>query len=156
MSKSNYMAGPVLSTGDTGVSKYRYISYPPGACTLMMKGLWKDLMTGGLTQVEGQRRFLEECGLVAQSCPPLCDPMNCSLPDSSVHGILQARILVERGGCHSLLQGIFPTQGLNPGLLHCKQILYRLSHQGSPLAEMGLYFFYVYKDYLNHQSSSIY
>ena len=30
---------------------------------------------------------------------------------------------------HSLLQGIFPTQGLNPGLLHCRQILYHLSHQ---------------------------
>ena len=35
-------------------------------------------------------------------------------------------------GCHSLLQGIFPTQGSNPGLLHCRQILYHLSHQGSP------------------------
>ena len=35
-------------------------------------------------------------------------------------------------GCHSLLQGIFPTQGLNPGLLHCRQIVYYLSHQGSP------------------------
>ena len=34
-------------------------------------------------------------------------------------------------GCHSLLQGIFPTQGLNPGLPHCRQILYQLSHQGS-------------------------
>ena len=33
---------------------------------------------------------------------------------------------------HSLLQGIFLTQGLNPGLLHCRQILYCLSHQGSP------------------------
>ena len=35
-------------------------------------------------------------------------------------------------GCHSLLQGIFPTQGSNPGLLHCRKILYHLSHQGSP------------------------
>ena len=35
-------------------------------------------------------------------------------------------------GSHSLLQGIFPTQGLNPGLLHCRQILYQLSHKGSP------------------------
>ena len=33
---------------------------------------------------------------------------------------------------HSLLQGIFPTQGLNPGLLHCRQILYHLSPQGHP------------------------
>ena len=35
-------------------------------------------------------------------------------------------------GSHFLLQGIFPIQGLNPGLLHCRQILYHLSHQGSP------------------------
>ena len=43
-------------------------------------------------------------------------------------GILQARIL-ERVA--KLLQGIFPTQVLNPCLQHCRQILYRLSHQGS-------------------------
>ena len=41
----------------------------------------------------------------------LCDPMDCSPPGSSGHGISQARILV--WGCHFLLQGIFPTQGLN-------------------------------------------
>jgi len=35
-------------------------------------------------------------------------------------------------GCHSLLQGIFPTQGSKPGLQHCRQILYCLNHQGSP------------------------
>ena len=35
-------------------------------------------------------------------------------------------------GSLSLLQGIFPTQGSNPGLLHCRRILYQLSHQGSP------------------------
>ena len=35
-------------------------------------------------------------------------------------------------GWHSLLQRIFLTQGLNPGLLHCRQILYHLSHQGNP------------------------
>ena len=35
-------------------------------------------------------------------------------------------------GSRSLLQGIFPTQGLNPGLLHCRRILYQVSHQGSP------------------------
>ena len=65
--------------------------------------------------------------LVAQSCPTLCDPMDCS---SSVH--------VDSTGkntgvdCHALLQGIFPIQVSNPGLLHCRQILYHLSHQGSP------------------------
>ena len=37
-----------------------------------------------------------------------------------------------RVGCHFLHQGIFPTQGSNPGLLYCRQTLYHLSHQGSP------------------------
>ena len=136
--------------------------------------------------------------LVGQSCPTLCDPMDCSPPGSSVHGDSPGK---NTGvGCHALLQGIFPTQGLkprspalqvdslpaepqgkpnvsfsfvsdslqlhglqssrllcpwnspgkntgvgshfffqgisstqglNPGLLHCRQILYHLSHQGS-------------------------
>ena len=106
--------------------------------------------------------------LIAQLHPILCDPMDCSLPGSSVHGVLQARILewflpfsptgdlpdpgIEPGspalqadsllseprgnpknsgvGRHSLHQGIFPTQRLNPGLLNCRWIFY-LSHQGS-------------------------
>ena len=40
-------------------------------------------------------------------------------------------------GSLSLLQGIFPTQGLDPGLLHCRQILYHLSYQGSPFRGIG-------------------
>ena len=112
--------------------------------------------------------------LDTQLCPTLCDPIDYSPPSSSVHGILQARILEcvaisfskhkswkwkwkslshvqlfatpwtvystwnspgkNMGvGCHFLLQGVFSTQGLNPGLLHCRQILYHLHHQGSPL-----------------------
>ena len=42
-----------------------------------------------------------------------------------------------RMGRHVLLQGIFPTQGLNPGLPHCRQILYYLSHQGKPIPSPG-------------------
>ena len=38
---------------------------------------------------------------------------------------------ITRVGCHFLLQVIFPTQGSNPGLLHCKQTLYHLSHKGA-------------------------
>ena len=64
--------------------------------------------------------------LVAQSCLTLCDPMDCSPPGSSVHGDSPGKITGVGG--HALLQGIFPTQGLNPGLLHCRQILYHLSH----------------------------
>ena len=68
--------------------------------------------------------------LLAQSCPTLCDPMGYSLPGSSVHRYSPGKNIGV--GSHSLLQGISPTQGLNPGLLHCWWILYRLSHQGSP------------------------
>ena len=56
--------------------------------------------------------------------------MDCSLPNSSVHGILQARIL--ESVAIPFLQGIFLNQGLNLGLLHCRQILYHLGHQESP------------------------
>jgi len=41
-----------------------------------------------------------------------------------------------RMGCHSLLQGIFLTQGSNLGILHCRQFLYSLSHQGSLKEEL--------------------
>ena len=64
-----------------------------------------------------------------------CDPVDGSLPSSSVHGIPQATILVV--GSHSLLQGILPTQGLNPGLLHCRQILFHLSYKGTPRQDLG-------------------
>ena len=99
--------------------------------------------------------------LVTQSCLTLCDPMNCSLPGSSVHGFPQEKMTLEwvvipfsRGwerkwekmmkewndtgvGCHSLLQGIFPTQGLNLGFLHCRQILYHLTAREAPITNKG-------------------
>ena len=52
---------------------------------------------------------------VAQSCPTLCNSVDCSLPGSTIHGIFHTGV-----GCHFLLQEIFPTQGLNPGLPHCR------------------------------------
>ena len=64
----------------------------------------------------------------AQSCLILWDPMDCSLPGSSVHGDSPGK---KTGvGFHALLQGIFPIQGSNPGLLHCR-ILYHLSQPGA-------------------------
>ena len=55
--------------------------------------------------------------------------MDCSPPGSSVHGDSPGE---NTGvGCHALLQGIFPTQGFDPGLPHCRQSLYHLSDQGS-------------------------
>ena len=68
--------------------------------------------------------------LVTQSSLTLCDPMDYSRQGFSVHGDSPGK---NTGvGCHVFLQRIFPTQGLNPGLLHCRRILYCLSHQGSP------------------------
>ena len=122
------------------------------------------------------------CCLVTKMCSTLCNPVDCSLPGSSVYGISQASILewvaisFFRGssqprdlstpqlqsesescsvmssslwphglhspwnspgqntgvGSHSLRQQIFPTQGSNPGLPHCRQIVYQLNHQGNP------------------------
>ena len=68
---------------------------------------------------------------VAQLCPTLCNPMDCSPPGSLVHGIFQARVL--EWVAISCSRGFFPTQGLNLGLLHCRQILYHLRHQESPI-----------------------
>ena len=58
--------------------------------------------------------------LVTQSCLILCNLVDCSSPDSSVHGILQARILE--------WVAISFSRGSNPSLLHSRQILYHLSH----------------------------
>ena len=68
--------------------------------------------------------------VLTRSCPTLCDPTDYSPPGSSVHGDSPGKNT--RVGCHALLQGIFLTQGSNLGLLHCRWILYQLSHRGSP------------------------
>ena len=67
------------------------------------------------------------------SCPVVSDSLQS-------HGLEPARLLCPWDspdkntgvGCHAFLQGIFLTQGLNPGLQHCRWILYHLRHQGSP------------------------
>ena len=62
-----------------------------------------------------------------QSCPTLCNPVDCSPPGSSVHGDPPGK---NTGVvCHALLQGILPTQGSDSGLLHCRRILHHLSHE---------------------------
>ena len=68
------------------------------------------------------------CAKSLQLCLTLCDPPGCSPPGSSVHGLLQERIL-KWVACHSLLQGIFPTQGLN---LHLSCLLPWLVLSGKP------------------------
>ena len=76
--------------------------------------------------------------LVTQSYPTLCDPVDCSLPGTSVYGDSPGK---NTGvGCHALLERIFPTQGWNPGLLRCRQILYCLSWFWSNIAKSHNYF----------------
>ena len=72
------------------------------------------------------------CCAYSLSCvfATLCDPMDCSPPGSFVHGNSPGK---NTGvDCHALLQVIFLIQGLDPGLPHCRPILYSLSHQGRP------------------------
>ena len=70
------------------------------------------------------------CAKLLQLCLTLFDTMDYSLLGSPAHGILQLRILEWVAIPSS--KGIFQTQGLNKALLHCRQILYHLSHLGSP------------------------
>ena len=99
-------------------------SYDTGGC------LWSSGEQVGHPQTHEQPQRPALCPppvrvKATQSCPTLCDPM-----DYLVHGILQARIL--EWVAFPFSRGIFPTQGLNPGLLPCRWILYQLSHQGRP------------------------
>ena len=78
-----------------------------------------------LTEWHMKLKFICSCCSATQSCLTLLQPMDCSLPGSSIHGISSKNIRV---GCRFLLQGIFLTQeGSNPyllHLLHCRCILY--------------------------------
>ena len=85
---------------------------------------------GGIERIAWKHIHCAVLCLVAQWCPTLCDPMDCSLLGFSVHRDSPGK---NTGvGCHAFLQGVFLTQGSNPGLSHCSQILYHLSHQRSP------------------------
>ena len=68
-------------------------------------------------------------GLVAKLCPALVTPWTVACQGFCLWDSLGKSTGV---GCHFLLQGIFPTQESNPGLLHCRKILYQLSHNGTP------------------------
>ena len=85
---------------------------------------------GILQSIRSQRvrhDWVTELNLVAQSCLILCD---CNPPGSSVYGDSPNKNTGE--GCHVLFLVIFPFQGSKPVLLHCRQIIYHLSHKGSP------------------------
>ena len=89
-----------------------------GSSMSLLPGVyWRPL------QFRTPSKLVHEISIVTQSCPTLCDPMDCISPGSSVHGDSPGK---NTGvGCHFLLQGS------NLGLLHWRQILYHLSHKGS-------------------------
>ena len=82
--------------------------------------LWVFFHLKSAGEVQGQKVK------VAHSCPTLCNPMDYT------HSPWNSPGQTTGVGSRCLLQGIFPTQELNPGHLHCRQNLYQLSHQGSP------------------------
>ena len=89
---------------------------------------WRQLLSQKLLEAP---HYVSPCAVQSLNHVWLCDPMDCSPPCSSVHRDSPGK---NTGvGCHAFLQGTFPTQGSNPGLPHCREILYQLSHQGSPM-----------------------
>ena len=98
-----------------------FLILPLNSCVTLIKLL-------NFPELQFSLTLLCVCVLVAQLCLTLCNPTDCSPPGSSVHGILENT----RVGCQALLPGIFLAQGWNTGLLHCRQMIYCLSHQGSP------------------------
>ena len=78
--------------------------------------------------------FLTEKDLLWLHVCESCSVMSDSLWPHGLYSPWNSLDQNTRVGSLSLLQGIFPTQGSNPGLLHCRQILYQLNHKGSHLS----------------------
>ena len=114
------------SVKQTASGSLLYDSGSANWCSVTVEGVGWGGRWEGSSRGRGQVCVLF---LVAQWCPTL-----------RPHGLEPTRLLCPSGspakntgvGCHALCQGIFPTQGSKPGLLHCRWILYHLSHQGSP------------------------
>ena len=107
-------------------------------CTFITVCCKPDVPTKKKPQAGSERLPYSQSPLkvkVAQLSPTLCDPMDYYSPWN--HSGQNTGV-----GSLSPLQVIFPTQGSNPGLLHCKRILYHLNHRGSPrILEWGAYTF---------------
>ena len=115
----------------TWVSKRSGQLWVPSNDLLNTKQLSESWLMGKRGQEAKKLLFiLESESEVAQLCPILCNPVGCSLPDSSIHGILQTRIL--EWVAISLSKRSSQPQRSKQGLPPCRQTLYPLSHQGSP------------------------
>jgi len=80
------------------------------------RGKFTYLINVMLFEFITQESFMKVKVLVAQLCPTLCDPMDCSPSDCCMNSSGKSTGV----DCCSLLQGIFLTQGSNPGLLQCR------------------------------------
>ena len=92
-------------------------------CFSFFKNVCQKSSPGLQQSNKGKKKNKNKKVKVAQLCPTLCDPMGCSPWNSPAQntGV----------GSLSLLQGIFQSQRSNPGLPHCRQFLYQMSHKGS-------------------------
>ena len=108
------------SIPELGSSPGKRIGYP-------LQNSWVSLVAQMVKKVKKKESE------VAQSCPTLCDPMDYK-PTKLLHAwdFTSKNISV---GCRFLLLGIFLTQESNLGLLHCRQTLYPLSHQGTQMVK---------------------
>ena len=96
--------------------------------------LWTVARQAPLSMGFSRQEYWSGCVcLVAQSCLPLCDPMDCSLPGSSIHGILQARIL-EWVAMPSSRESSWPRDWTHVSYVSCigRWVLYHWRHLGSP------------------------
>ena len=94
---------------------------------------WAERGSEQRSEPSASGQLLQEvhcCCLVAQLCSTLCNAMDCSLPDSSLRGILQTKIL-EWVAMPSSRGSSWP-RDLNPHLLHCRQILYHCATGEAP------------------------
>ena len=97
----------------------------------MCKALFLALGTISDQTVEFTFQRRGQAIVVVQSLSESCSVVSDSLRPHGLYSLWNSPGQNTGVGSLSLLQGIFPTQGLNPGLLHCRQILYQLSHKGS-------------------------
>ena len=120
--------------GDAGLRSWDTL----GQCVELGRGAGGMVLLGLLLPQPQTSASVDPVPLLSTCCVCVCVCVLVTQSCDSLRPHVPARLLCPWNspgkntgvGCHSILQGMFPTQGLNPGLLHCRQILKHLSHQG--------------------------